>query len=101
MENVLERIDTRPATVVVNSGLERYEKRPVLSKKSREAHDFLDAHPIPAWIFLHKYSKTQQEEGICINGILARGNVEANTFSVAVTVNKYAQSNPHHARNIR
>jgi hypothetical protein len=64
-------------------------------KKLKESREWFDAHPIPAWVFLHKYSKIQQEEGICINGILARGNVEANTFSVAVTVNKYAQSNYH------
>ena len=62
-------------------------------EKLKEAREWFDKHPIPAWIFLHKYSEMQREEGICINGIVKSIDVNANTFSVTVLVNDYAESN--------
>ena len=95
MEDVLELKEMQRAEVSVNPKLEKYEKRAGLSKKAREASEFLEKHPIPAWILLRRYSTTQQQKGICIRGILKNADVATSTLVVTVTVNDYTPSNYH------
>ena len=93
MEDVLELKEMQRAEVSVNPKLEKYEKRVGLSKKAKEASEFLEKHPIPAWILLRRYSTTQQEKGICIRGILKNADVETSILVVTVAVNDYASTN--------
>jgi hypothetical protein len=62
-------------------------------EKLKEAKEWFDKHPVPAWVFLHKYSKTQQIEGICVDGVFKSVDVNTSTFGIVVPVNDYAESN--------
>jgi hypothetical protein len=64
----------------------------IFPEKLQAAQERFAKYPVPAWIFLHKYSKKQQEEGICVCGILEQVDVEANTLLVTVTKNDAAPS---------
>jgi hypothetical protein len=93
MEEVLELDLPKHAIIVANTGLQPKGMGKVASSKLKEANEFLDKHPIPAWIFMSRYSLKQQEEGICIEGILQFADAQANTVTVVVTVNEYAKTN--------
>lgn len=71
------------------------DDRIMFTEKLEEANETLKKHPIPAWIFLSRYSATQQEKGISISGVLKSADVESSTLVVTVIVNEYAQSNYH------
>jgi hypothetical protein len=62
-------------------------------EKLKEAKEWFDKHPVPAWIFLHKYSEIQQKEGICVDGTFKSTDMEAGTFLLNVTLNDNAESN--------
>jgi hypothetical protein len=93
MEEVLELDLPKRAIIVANTGFKPKGMGKVASSKLTEANEFLDKHPIPAWIFMSRYSQIQQEEGICIEGILKFADAEASTVTVVVTVNEYAKTN--------
>jgi hypothetical protein len=93
MEGILELEKQQPVRVVANPGIKPMGK--VESEKLRKANETLEKYPIPAWIFLSRYSKAQQQEGISISGVLKSADVESSTLVVTVIINEYAQSNYH------
>lgn len=95
MEDVLELEKPQRAIVVANTGSKHKVMGKVEARKLKEANEFLEKHPIPAWIFMSRYSQIQQEEGICISGVLKYADAEASILIVIVTVNNDAQSNYH------
>jgi hypothetical protein len=93
MEALLELKTTieRPEIIIDDT----IDDRIMFTEKLQTVKDKLEKHPIPAWIFLSRYSTIQQEEGICVRGVLQRADTASNTLVVAVIVNEYAQSNYH------
>ncbi len=89
----MEKIIEQQVRVTANPGLKPQES--FESKKLRDAIETLEKHPIPAWIFLSRYSTTQQKDGISIHGVIKSADTESSTVVVSVIMNEYAQSNYH------
>lgn len=93
MEEVIEKkIYNRPA-IIVNPELNKYADVVMFPKKLEEAKEMLAKYPIPAEIYLKRYSKIQQEQGIEISGILNYADARTNIFWVIDTKNKYHETN--------
>jgi hypothetical protein len=82
MEDILELKEKKRAMAVLNPHVEKYEHITELSKKAKEARETLERCPPPAKLLLKRYSKTEQEEGISISGVLKRANEDTYTFMV-------------------
>ena len=93
MEEVIELKKYKQPIMVVNPDLDKYEDVVLFPKKLQDAIETLARCPIPADILLQRFSKTKQEQGFEINGILESADTAAHTFLVIVTVNKYHQIN--------
>lgn len=93
MKDILDvkTVVKRPEVIIDDT----IDDRIMFTEKLKRANETLEKHPIPAWVFLSRYSKTQQEEGISISGVLKRADVESSTLVVTVIINEYAQSNYH------
>lgn len=54
-------------------------------EKLKEARETLSKHPIPAEIYLLRFSKEEQEQGFWINGVVRKADADNNTFTVIST----------------
>ncbi len=93
MEDVLDvkKVVQRPEIIIDDS----IDDRILFIEKLQTVRDRLEKHPIPAWIFLSNYSKTQQQDGFCITGVLKYADRDKNTLLLLVIGDEDAQSNYH------
>ena len=68
--------------MTLNPELSKYEDVVLFPKKVEEAKETLTKNPIPAHIYLARYSKQKQEQGFEISGLLKRADADSNTFMV-------------------
>jgi hypothetical protein len=82
MKEIIERKKDKQPIMVINPDLNKYNGKVLFPKKLKEANETLSKYPLPADILMESYSKTEQEKGFTVSGILRSIDAKSNTFLV-------------------
>jgi hypothetical protein len=89
MKEVIEQKKYNQPIMVINPDLNKYSGKILFPKKLKEANETLSKYPLPADILMESYSKTEQEKGFTVSGILKSFDTKSNTFLVVKMEGEY------------
>jgi hypothetical protein len=75
---------TKNPVLIIDNDLDETVLHPEKLKEVREA---LTKNPIPADIYLQRFSKAEQEQGFWVNGVVRQADADKNIFVIVATVN--------------
>jgi hypothetical protein len=75
---------TKKPVLIIDNDLDDTILYPEKLKEVREA---LTKNPIPADIYLQRFSETEQEQGFWVSGIVKQADADKNIFVMVATVN--------------
>jgi hypothetical protein len=82
MEDVIEVKKSKLPVMTINHGLDKYDNVILFPEKLKSVNEYFEKYPLPADFYLDSFSKTQQEYGFEVTGILKRADVDKNIFHV-------------------
>jgi hypothetical protein len=80
MEEILELEKVKRPKLIIDDTIDG--GRVMFPKKLKEANEMLEKYPPPADFLLERYNKTEQQDGISVQGRLINANADKGTFMV-------------------
>ena len=83
LKNIAKSTTKKPVLIIDND----LDDTILYPEKLEEIKESLAKSPIPADIFLKRFSKVEQEKGFWVNGVVKQADADKNIFVIVATVN--------------
>jgi hypothetical protein len=85
MKDTIAHNSTPQPILIIDNDL---DEKILYPEKLKETKEHLANQPIPAEIYLQRFTKEEQEHGFLVSGIVKQADAEKNTFQILSNVNQ-------------